>query len=303
MDKFLQLLASGISLGGIYALIALGFVVIYKATSTFNFAQGGFVLLGTYLTYQFGNDATWGWPFYLALLAACVVMAIIAAVIERVILRRMIGKPAFSVILVTLGILLVIEQLVRATWTQPSYVLANPWGTKTVDLGGVIIAHADIWAVIFTAVLLAAFFAFFTKSRTGLGMRASAFDQEAASAQGISVARSFQLSWAIAGAVATVAGVMLTARPGSGGALSPGLSFVALRAFPATILGGLDSPGGAVAGGVAVGVAEVMARGYLDDKAWLLGENFAQVVPYVVLVLVLLWRPNGLFGTRAVERV
>ncbi len=303
MEKFFQLLASGISLGGIYALIALGFVVIYKATSTFNFAQGGFVLLGTYLTFQFGDDSTWGWPFYLALLAACVVMAAIAAVIERVILRRMIGKPAFSVILVTLGILLVIEQLVRAIWTQPSYLLANPWGTKTVDIGGVIIAHADIWAVIFASVLLAAFFVFFTKSRTGLGMRASAFDQEAASAQGISVARSFQLSWAIAGAVAAVAGVMLTARPGSGGALNAGLSFVALRAFPATILGGLDSPGGAVAGGVAVGVAEVMARGYLDDKAWLLGENFAQVVPYVVLVLVLLWRPNGLFGTRAVERV
>ncbi len=301
MDKFLQLLASGVALGAIYALIALGFVVIYKATSTFNFAQGGFVLLGTYLTYQFGVD--WNWPFYLAMIAAAVVMAAIAMVLERLILRRMIGKASFSVILVTLGILLVIEQLVRAIWTQPSYVLENPWGTRTVEAGGVIVSHADLWAIVFAAVLLGAFFVFFTKSRTGLGMRASAFDQEAAAAQGISVARSFQLSWAIAAAVAVVAGVMLTARPGSAGALNPGLSFIALRAFPATILGGLDSPGGAVAGGVAVGVAEVMASGYLNDKAWLVGDNFAQVVPYVVLVLVLLWRPNGLFGTRAVERV
>lgn len=238
MVKFSQLLVSGISLGAIYALIALGFVVIYKATSVFNFAQG-FVLLGTYLTYQYAVD--WDLPFYVGMLLAIVTMALIAAALERLIMRHMIGKPPFTIILVTLGLLLIIEQLVRTIWSQPSYVLTNPWGNDTFKVGDIIITHVDIWTVVFAVVLLAAFFVFFTYSRTGLGMRASAFDQEAAAAQGISVARSFQLSWAIAGAVAVVAGVMLTARSGAG--LNPGLGFIALRAFPAMILGGLDSPG------------------------------------------------------------
>lgn len=299
MTKFLQLLTSGIALGSIYALIALGFVVVYKATRTFNFAQGGFVLLGTYLTYQFG--VAWSWPFYLAMAIAVVCMAGIAAMLERLVLRRMIGQPPFSVILVTLGILLVIEQTVRVIWTQPSYVLANPWGTRTIDVGGVTIQHVDLWAVGFAAVLLGLFFVFFRFTRLGLGMRASALDQETAAAQGISVARSFQVSWVIAGAVGVVAGVMLTARGGAG--LSAALSFVALRAFPAMILGGLDSPGGAVAGGALVGIAEVMTSGYLNAQADLVGDNFSVVVPYLLLIVVLLWRPHGLFGTKAVDRV
>lgn len=297
MVKFVQLVVSGVSLGAIYALIALGFVVIYKATNVFNFAQGGFVLLGAYLTYQYAVG--WDIPFYLGFGLAIITMALIAAVLERLVIRHMIAKPPFTIILVTLGLLLVIEQAVRTIWPEASYVLSNPWGTNTFRVGDVVITHVDVWTLVFATLLLGAFFVFFTYSRTGLGMRASAFDQEAAAAQGISVARSFQLSWAIAGAVAVVAGVMLTARAGSG--LNPGLGFVALRAFPAMILGGLDSPGGAVAGGTAIGVAEVMAKGYLDHD-WL-GENFDVVVPYIVLVLVLLWRPNGLFGTRAVERV
>lgn len=298
MEKFLQLLVSGVALGGIYALIALGFVVVYKATSTFNFSQGGFVLLGTYLMYQYSGE--WDWPFYLSMVLAALSMGLVAASIERVVIRPVIGQPAFTIILVTLGILLVIEQLVRSIWTQPSYVLANPWGTKTIELGDIVIRQVDIATVVFAAAILAAFFVFFNYSRTGLGMRASAFDQEAAAAQGINVERSFQLSWSIAGALGVVAGVMLASRDAS---LSPAISFVALRALPAMILGGLDSTTGAVAGGVIVGLAEVMANGYLNDKAWLLGDNFATVVPYVVLVAVLLWRPNGLFGTRAVERV
>jgi branched-chain amino acid transport system permease protein len=299
VTKFLQLLTSGIALGAIYALIAFGFVVVYKATRTFNFAQGGFVLLGTYLTYQFA--VAWEWPFYLSMGLAALALALVAALLERLVLRRMIGQPPFSIILVTLGILLTIEQLVRVIWDQPSYVLANPWGTRTIELGGVTVPHVDLWAMGLIAGLLGGFFLFFRYSRLGLGIRASAIDQEAAAAQGIDVARSFQVSWALAGAVGAMAGVMLTARGGAG--LSVALSFVALRAFPAMILGGLDSLGGAVAGGILVGLAEVMSSGYLDSESWLLGENFSAIVPYVLLVVVMLWRPNGLFGTKAVERV
>ena len=150
-----------------------------------------------------------------------------------------------------------------------------------------------------TALLFALFLVFFRYTRTGLGMRAAAFDQEAAAAQGVSVARSFQISWAIAGAVAVVAGVMLTATSGDTPTLA--LSFSALRAFPAMILGGLDSPGGAVVGGLIIGVAEVMTATYLDYE-WL-GTNFDAVMPYLILIAVLLWRPTGLFGTQSVERV
>lgn len=297
MDKFLQLLVSGVALGGIYALIALGFVVIYKATSTFNFAQGGFVLIGAYLTYQFA--LVWNLNFYLSMLAAMATMAVLAAVLERLVLRRFVGQPDFTVILVTIGMLLVIQQLVPTIWDEPGIALTNPWTDKATDIGGITISYANFFTVVFTAVILVGFYLFFTYSRIGLGMRAVAVDQEAAAAQGISVGRSFQVSWAIAGAVAVVAGVMLAARQGD--ALTVGISFVALRAFPAMILGGLDSAGGAVVGGVTIGVAEVMTAGYLDYEV--LGTGFEVVVPYILLIGVLLWRPNGLFGTRAVVRV
>ena len=227
MEKFFQLLVAGVALGGIYALIALGFVIVYKATGTFNFAQGGFVLLGAYLVYQFGDD--WGLPFFIALLLAMAVMAALAAGIERVVIRPMISGPPFTIVLITLGILLIIEQIVRTLWTQPAYILTTPWGNGVSVLREVSIRHVDIWTVVFTAVILAGFFALFRFTRAGVAMRATAFDQEAAAAQGIKVGRSFSLSWAIAGAVAVVAGAMLTSRTGS--ALTPAISFIALRAF------------------------------------------------------------------------
>ncbi|MGI9602498.1 MAG: branched-chain amino acid ABC transporter permease [Acidimicrobiales bacterium] len=297
MDKFLQLFVSGVALGGIYALIALGFVVIYKATGTFNFAQGGFVLLGTYLAYQFSN--VWEVNFYLSVLISILIMAAVAMLIERTVLRRMMNQPPFTIILVTVGILLFLQQLVPIIWDDPGLRFDNPWLGQVVEVGGITISHASVWTVVYAALVFIAFALFFKFTRTGIGMQAAAFDQEAAAAQGISVARSFQVSWAIAGAVAVIAGVMLVARGGD--ALTPAIGFVALRAFPAMILGGLDSPGGAVVGGVTIGVAEVLTAGYLEYE-WL-GANFSAVVPYIVLILVLLVRPSGLFGTREVERV
>lgn len=296
MEKFLQLLVAGIAVGGIYALIALGFVVVYKVSGTFNFAQGGFVLVGAFVTYQYGDD--WGLPFWAALVLAMVTVSAIAIVAERLVIRPMVGKPPFAMLLVTIGLLGIIEQVVRSIWTDPGLVLSTPWGNDTFGIGGVTIRHADLWTVGFAAGLLVVFFVLFSHTDTGLGIRATAFDQEVAAAQGIPISRSFSVSWAIAGAVAVVAGVMLTSRGGS--ALSPGLGLISMRALPAMIIGGLDSTGGAVAGGVIVGVAEVMTQGYLDNES--LG-NVAGIAPYVVMVLVLVWRPSGLFGTRAVERV
>jgi branched-chain amino acid transport system permease protein len=302
VDKFLQLLVGGVALGGIYALVALGFVVVYASTRTINFAHGGFVLLGAYLTYNFAE--TWDLPFVVALFLAMATMALFAAILERLVLRRMVGKPSFTLVMVTLGMFIVIEQVVRAVWSAPAAQIHTPWSDPgdRVDWGGVSIQLVDLWTVGITAALLVAFFSFFRYSPTGLAMRAAAIDQEAASAQGISVSRVLMVSWAIAGVVAVVAGVMYSTGPGD--SLSPAVGYVALRAFPAMILGGLDSPTGAVVGGVTVGVTEVMTAGYLDQRVTdSLGANFHLLMPYLLLIAVLMVRPTGFFGSRHVERV
>jgi branched-chain amino acid transport system permease protein len=296
--KFLQLLVAGVALGAIYALVALGFVVVFKSTGTINFAHGGFVLLGAYLTYNY--HVTWGVPFYVSMLMAMASLAVLAMVLERLILRRLVGQPAFTVIMVTLGILIVIQQVQQAVWTDSDVLLHDPWGDRKWSIGHVVITRVNFWTVVFAAVLVLAFLVFFRWSRWGVAMRAAAFDQEAALAQGVSVARVFAISWAIAGVVAVVAGVMLGARQKS---VNSTMSFVALRAFPAMILGGLDAPLGAVLGGIIIGVTEVMTTGYVERNAPWLGAGFHLVMPYVVMIVILLVRPTGLFGTRAVERV
>ncbi len=300
MEKFLQLLAAGISLGSIYALVALGFAIVFKATGTINFAHGGFVVLGAFLVFNY--SVTWGLPFYLSIVLAVASMALVGVLVERTILRRMIGQPVFSTIMVTIGLLFVLQQLVQTIWPDPTVSLDHPWRNQTVEVGGVIVAHRDIWTVAFAGALVIAFFLFFRYSKTGVAMRATAFDQEAALAQGINVSFIFAVSWAIAGVVAVLAGVML----GAGGTeLDATLGFVAFRAFPAIILGGLDSPAGAVVGGVIIGVSEVMTSGYISSSTsfdWL-GENFHLVMPYIVMLAFLMFRPYGLFGTREVVRV
>ena len=296
--KFLQLSVAGVALGAIYALVALGFVVVFKSTGTINFAHGGFVLLGAYLTYAYHVSADV--PFYLSMLLAMASLAVIAVILERLVLRRFVGQPTFSVIMVTLGILIVIQQLQQAIWDQPFVLLDDPWGDQRWTVGDVVITRVNFWTVVFAAVLVLAFVVFFRWSSWGVAMRAAAFDQEAALAQGISVSRVVAISWGIAGVVAVVAGVMLGARQK---AVDSTMSLVALRAFPAMILGGLDAPLGAVLGGVIIGVTEVMTTGYIEPNADWLGAGFHLVMPYVVMILILLVRPTGLFGTRTVERV
>lgn len=297
LEKFAQFMVGGVALGSIYSLLALGFVVIYKATGIFNLAQGSLVLLGTFLVYQFYE--AFSWPFALALPAALVIMAVVGILVERLVMRKMLGKPVFSSIMVTLALLIIIDQIVQAIWSETGYVLSLPQSSGKLDVGGVTISHIDFWAFGAAAVLLLAFFAFFERTRLGLGMRATALDAEVASAQGVRISVAYSLSWAIAAVVATVAGMILTVRTG-GGALTPAVGYIALRAFPAMILGGLDSTGGAVAGGLIIGLAEVMVDGYLDYD-WL-GEAFETVVPYLLLLPIMLWRPHGLFGTKTVER-
>lgn len=299
--KFFQLFASGAALGAVYALVGLGFVVIYRATGVINFAQAGMVVLGAFFVYN--ATATWDLPFWLAVIVSMGMGALVGIVLERFILRRMIGQPVYAVILVTVGILLLVEPIVTTIWRTPATNIENPWGLEKIQIGDVNILKLDVATVVLAAAVLAAFFAFFRYTKFGVAMRATAIDQETALAQGIDVRRIVGLSWAIAGAVAVLAGTMLGAGAGPATGLGVGIGIISLNALPAVVLGGLDSPIGAVVGGLLIGIAELLTAGYQDDILPFLPQGFADVMPWVVMLVVLLVRPYGLFGTRDVRRI
>jgi branched-chain amino acid transport system permease protein len=301
MTKLLQLLASGAALGAVYALVGLGFVVIYRATGVINFAQAGMVVLGAFLVYN--ATSTWNLPFWLAVIVSMGIGAVIGIVLERFILRRMIGQPVYAVILVTVGLLLLVEPIVTTIWRNPGTNIENPWGLSKLTIGNVNLLQVDLATVALAAIVLGSFFLFFRYTKYGVAMRATAIDQEAALAQGIEVRRIVALSWAIAGAVAVIAGAMLGAAAGPGVGLGVGIGIVSLKALPAVVLGGLDSPLGAVVGGLVIGIAELLTAGYQADILPFLPRGFAAVMPWVVMLVVLLVRPFGLFGTRDVRRV
>ncbi len=291
MSTFLDVTLNGIALGSAYALIALAFVIIYKATGVINFAQGTMMLAGALIAYSIHDE--WGLSFYPSLLLALVAGALLGIVIERLIMRHLVGQPAFAQLMVTIGVLFVLTEVCNDIWGISPLVFTTPWGNDTVTIGGATLAVANLWRIGFTAVAMLIFFAFFRYSSTGLSMRATALDQEAALAQGISARRVYMTAWGISGAVATLAGVLLTTSFG----LGPNLQFLALLAFPAMILGGLDSPGGAVVGGLVIGVSQNIASQYFPMN------GFDQVFPYVVMIAVLLVRPFGLWGTEEVRRI
>ncbi len=298
MTDFLQLLVQGVALGAVYGLVALGFVVVYKASEVINFAHGELLLLGAYLVYAFRVEA--GLPFAAAVPVAIGLMAAVGWGIERTMLRRMVGRPTFAVVMITIGLAIILRQLVTAVAGYEDKAIGDPWGASRVSLGDVQVNVVSLVTVAAIAAIVAAFFAFFRATKAGVAMRAAAFDQEAALAVGIPVRAVYAWSWMIAAATATVAGVFLAAFPAT---LHPALGFVAFRAFPAAIVGGLDSPGGAVVGGLLIGVTEVLVQGYQPQIAPWLGNNVHVVAAYVLMILVLMVRPYGLFGTREVERV
>jgi branched-chain amino acid transport system permease protein len=293
-----QFVISGLALGAIYGLVALGFVVIYKSTGVVSLAQGGLVLLGAYLVFSVHVD--WGLNFFIALFVSAIATGIVAALIGGVIFRRMTTRPVFSIIMVTIGFLYLLQQGASAIWGDGVQFLKDPWGSRQIRPGGVPISLADIWTVAIAGCLLLALLIFFRYSAYGLAVRASARDPEAAAACGIGYNGVVLFSWAIAGVVAALAGTMLST--GSRG-LSPDLSSIAFRALPAMVLGGLDSLPGAVVGGAFLGVAEVVSSGYSTQLSPYLGQNFYSVLPYVVMILIMVIRPRGFFGSKRVERV
>jgi len=284
----------GLGTGSVYALLALGFVIIYKATRVISFAQPAFMLAGAVLvTYLVGPLGFWA-----ALPIAAAATGLLALGAERVAVRPMIGKPAFAVAIITLGLDVAIRVVVNAFIGLDVRHVGDPWGLATIRVAGLQVQQRHIAMFVTAAVAVAALFAFFRYTRAGLAMRAASQDQEAALAQGVSVGTVFALSWALAGALAAVAGTFAAV----GASVNEQLWLIALTALPVIILGGLDSLPGAVVGGLVIGVVQELAATYQFHAPWL-GGNISAISPYIVMLVVLLVRPYGLFGTREVERV
>lgn len=297
MTRFLQSIVAGLGQGSTYALLALGFVIVYKSMRVVNFALPGLMILGAYMVVYFGNVI--GINFWAALALAILVGGLAALVIERLAIRPMIGKPVFAIAIITLGIDIILRITVNDLLGTNVRNIRDPWGLKTFRVGDVIIQERRAAMLVTAGIVVVLLFFFFRYSRIGLAMRATAFDQEAALTQGVSVGTVFALSWMIAGGLAALAGMFV----GTGRGIDQQTAFIALKALPAVILGGIDSIQGAVIGGLVIGIFEGLSNTYQTQYLSFLGENFSQVVPYVILLLVLLARPYGLFGTPEIERV
>ena len=296
MTQFLSLLFNGISLGALYALIALGFVIIFKASEVVSFTHGSLLLLGAYSIARMSDTI----GFLPAVLVGVLLTALAALVIERVIINRLRGAPVISLAIITIGVdIIILTELVRRIGSDILNV-PHPWGGDSFRVGEVGISQNRLVATIVAGVLIALFFLAFKFSSWGVAMRASAEDGETAALMGIRLGRVSALAWVVAGALAAVAALFLVGAPTPG--VDPSKYAVALRAFPAAILGGLDSTGGALVGGLLIGMAESFAAGY-QDQILFLGRGFGDVVPYVVMIAVLLVRPSGLFGTKELTRV
>ncbi len=303
MTEFLESVLRGLGTGSVYALLALGFVIIYKSTGVISFAQPALMLTGatvtSYIAPAIGVVAFASFSFFLSMTLAALATAAIALVIERTAIRPMVGRPVFVVAIITIGIDIAVRVVASGFIGLGARPIPNPWGLERIDALGLAVQERHLVAVAVLAVIVSVLYWFYQHTRYGLGMRAAAFDQEAALTQGVSVGSVFALSWALAGALAAVAGTMLATSAG----VDRQIWIVALVALPAIILGGLDSLPGAVIGGLAVGVVESLVGSYQRDLAPWLGDNFSLVSAYVLMLLVLLAKPYGLFGTPEVRRV
>lgn len=294
MEFFAQLVLNGLMVGALYTLIAMGFVLIYKASEVINFAQGEQVMIGGYLALMMLSSVRL--PLPLAILATMAVMAALGFVVERSILRPLTGYPVVSVIMATIGLAAILRGVAPMVWSAevrgfPAIVPATP-----IRLLGVALAPINLASAGLALVCMAVLGYFFQRTRYGIAMRAVSDDPRAAAAMGIDLRIILALAWAIGGMVSALGGVIWGRILG----VDPYLAIVGLKVFPVVILGGLDSIMGAVVGGFLMGILENLAAGYIDP---LVGGGAKDVVPFIVLIVVLMVRPYGLFGREIIERV
>ena len=290
LDIVLQLVLNGLAVGCIYGLVALGFVLIYKATELVNFAQGDLMMLGAFTCYMF---VVWyGVAYWAAFALAVAAVAFFGAALDSVVLRRVLGQPQFAVVMLTIGLGAIFRSFASMTWGSEIYTLPTPFSAQTTRIGGVSVSHEYVSIIVGTVLLCAVLYAFFTYTRIGVAMQAASQNQLAAYYMGIPVKRMFSLIWAISAAVAAIAGVLLA--PVS--LIDTNLGFIGLKAFAAAVLGGFGSIPGALVGGLTIGLIELGSGVYLP-------HGFKDVAAYVVLLAVLAIRPQGMFGAAGRKKV
>ena len=284
------LCVSGVTIGVIYGLIGMGYALIFKATSVVNFAQGEVMMLISYMAFSVASS--WALPFW-GLLVVCVAMsAVVGLVIERVFIRPMLGRDVFSTVMVTIGLAVMIRALVVMIWGADPLVLPTDIGDSGVEFGQIYLYTSQIYAIGLLAVCVIGMWVFLRFSRMGVAMRATAARETTALLMGINVTRVYALAWAIAAVIAGISGVLLGTIYG----LGPDMWTQGLRAFPAVILGGLDSVFGAAISGILIGLLENLSEGYI-------GQGLKEISGFIVILVVLMIRPYGLFGTPEIERV
>jgi branched-chain amino acid transport system permease protein len=288
--EVLQLLISGISQGCVYGLIALGFVLIYKATEMVNFAQGDMMMLGAFCGFTYINMA--GLPFVWGVLATIATMAVFGMIIERLVLRPMIGKPPFSVLMLTIGLGFVFRAVAGSVWGNEPKSISSPLTGGVVRIGEVTIGYENIAIIAGTAVLCAGLYLFFRFTRLGIAMQAASQNQLAAYYVGIPVKRIFSIVWALSAAIAATAGILVAPVA----LIDPMMGFIGIKAFAAAIVGGFGSLPGAIIGGLVVGIAEQFAGLYGPPGS-------GDVSAYVILLLMLFIRPEGIFATMQRKKV
>lgn len=305
MNILTNAVISGLGSGAVYALIAVSFVVIFQATGVLNFAQPGLLILGAWVCSLVAVDL--GVPFYAAVPIAMIAVAAISMLAERIAIRPMVGQPVFATALVTVGLFTVLLIVAFRLFDSQARTIADPWQLDTICLlraadgaCSILVYHSTIGRFVISMAVLGLLGWWLARSRTGLAMRATAFDQEAALAQGINVGRIFSLAWAIGGALAALGGILLAA---NGSVVQATDAIFALVALPILVFGGIDSFKGGVIAGLAIGVLSAISSAYQPVYAPWLGPNFENVAPYVFMFLILLIRPYGLFGTKEVQRV
>lgn len=294
MIFFFQMLINGIVVGSIYGLVALGFVLIYRASGALNLANGEFVIFGPYICLMLMTALKV--PFLVALLITLIFSAILGLAVERIVVRPLQNAPVISVIMATIGLSSLLAGAVHMIWGHSTKTFPPVFPQTPLNIGGIIVTPVYLWSFIVVLVLLIIFSIFFKYSKIGLAIRAVADDQQAASSMGISVKFVYAATWTIAAIVAAIGGVLI----GNINGVNPTMASIGLTVLPVVILGGLDSVIGAIIGGFTIGILQNMAGGYLDP---LVGGGLKDVVPFIIVLLILMLRPHGLFGSRGIERV
>jgi branched-chain amino acid transport system permease protein len=296
MTFFLQLVITGFALGMVYALIAIGFVIILKCSEAFNIAQGHFVMIGGYLGYTF--LVTFGLPIWASLLLAIVTAIIMGLVIERLTLRPLVGQPVLAVVMMTIALSTVFEGLATLIWGGEYKAYHGVLPTVNLRLGELSIPSETTIGMIVSIVTVAILMLLFRYTKIGLAMRATAEDEQVVQSAGIRVTTVYALSWVIACVVGVIGGILL----GGVSGVMVEMASVGLKAFAVVLLGGLNSIGGAIVAGIILGVLENVAAGYLDPLLPA-GGGLASVFPFIVIIIVLIFRPYGLFGLAEIERI